>query len=304
MEPNNLKDIDKDPYWGVIDMGERETDYQVGAELKLPKPRNTYHMHRIEYHQPDVSPVSCTLHGALGALSDLSGVKASLEMREKLWKIAGERGATPVGWITARGVDLVREKAVEIIGEEVMSFRLSFLSEELYDALDAGYSAVMSFRGNKAYGVDKADGILHGESFGELNYGHCVRMVATVERDEYEIIIDNYVTTKGEKNRYKVNREQIKKLVKNGVFYENTYIYVFKRDFEKMDQETSVPVWAVKSWEKAIVKGIVKSEDDFNRVFADASVEQMFIKLGGLSKAEGGVSLGRMVVALDRLGIL
>lgn len=295
-----------DPYWGVIATGEKETDYQLaGGELELPTPRNTFHMNEIEYHQPKVSAVSCTVHGAAGALSDLTGFKFTTEQLAFFWKEALLRGADPsIGWYTASAVDLVRNLSKNIIGEEFMSFRVSFKEDDVYTALDMGYSAVCSFRGNKKYNEDKLDGILNALEFGTTTYGHCVRMVGTVERDVYEIVIDNYIETKGAKNRYKVSRENLAKLVANGVFMENAYVFAYKRDFEKMEQETVVPIWAVKSWQKALEKGIVKESDDPFRQFADGYVEKMLIELGGLTQAEGGVSLVRFIVAMDRLGNL
>lgn len=101
----------KDPYWGVLGTGERETDYQLAAgEFELPKPRNTFWMNTNEYHQPEVSTVSCTVHGSLGALSDLAGERFTLEQRKEMWAEALRRGAKEGwGWYTARAVDLGRQ---------------------------------------------------------------------------------------------------------------------------------------------------------------------------------------------------
>lgn len=295
----------KDPYWGVLGTGERETDYQFAAGvLELPKPRNTFWMNQNEYHQPEVSKVSCTVHGSLGALSDLTGYRFTLEQRKEMWAEALKRGAKEGwGWYTARAVDLVREFGKKYIGDDFLSFRVNFKTEDLYDSLDAGYTIVCSFRGNKAYNEDRADGILNGLEFGASSYGHCVRMVPTVEKDEFEIVVDNYINSRPTSNRYKVSRANLKKLVANGVFVENGYVFVYRRDFEKMEQEVVVPVWAVSSIEKAKKLGL---EDWSNpdEVVGNAIAEAVFFKLGGLTQQLGDLTKARQVVALDRLGVL
>lgn len=295
----------KNPYWGVLGTGETENDYQFAAGvLDLPKPRYTFWDKQNEYHQPEVSSVSCTLHGSLGALSDLSGHQFSLEERKAMWEEALKRGAKEGwGWYTARAVDLVREFGSKYIGASFMSFRVSFKTEELYSSLDAGYTVVCSFNGNKTYNEDKADGVLDGLDFGKSSYGHCVRMVASAEPDEYEVVVDNYINSKNKKNRYKVSRDHLKILVDNGVFAESGYIFVCKGDFENMEQESKYPIWAVKSIEKAKKLGVVEW-DNPNEIVGNMTTEAIFRKLGVLNETSGNITKARLVVALDRLGVL
>jgi hypothetical protein len=66
--------------------------------------------HQITYNQKVVSSYSCTLHGALTALSSLTGYEFTEREREKLWKDALKNGARDDwGWITSKAVDLVRK---------------------------------------------------------------------------------------------------------------------------------------------------------------------------------------------------
>ena len=110
--------LDKDPFYGIIEVGESESDWQLlGGVLDLPTPRNTFWRHHIEYHQPEVSLVSCTVHGALGCVSDLTGIAFSLAQRKEMWSEAIKRGAREgFGWSLSGAVDLVREMAEKYTG--------------------------------------------------------------------------------------------------------------------------------------------------------------------------------------------
>jgi hypothetical protein len=121
------------------------------------------------------------------------------------------------------------------------------------------------------------------------------------EKDVYEIIVDNY---KGNKtNTYKVKRENLDDLVKNDVFFPNAYFYVLNED---LTSEPSIPLWGIKSAEKAKDKGIAQvwTKEEQDRKIGDEVMEEMLINLGALTEKRGDVSKLRFVVALDRLGLL
>jgi hypothetical protein len=300
--------LDKNPYWGVLGIDDRETDYQlVAGELKLPKPRMTFWDKQLQYHQPEVSGVSCTIHGAMGAVSDLVGVQFDLVLRKSLWQEALVRGADPaVGWYIARAVDLIRQRAKESGAPELVSFRVDLGSKEFEQVIDLGYSVVAGFRGNSAYGEDKADGVLDGTSFPNTTYGHCIRIVASKNPDSYDIVVDNYFTTRKEKNRYSIPRANFAALLKNGIFFSLGYIFAVKEDWEKHNsgETNSVPVWAVASVAKAQKKmpGIDWSE---SRESMDREgLEAVFKSLKLASSVEGKLPPARVAVILDRAKLL
>ena len=306
--PSEKQEMPQSPFYGVLGIDDRETDYQlVAGQLDLPTPRNVFADNKTQYHQPEVSKVSCTVHGSLGAASDLLGVKFTLEQRKELWTEALRLGAKEgYGWFTARAVDLVRKYALKYFNVELYSFTVKLTDEEAYRALDRGYTLVCSFSGNSTYNQDKDDGKLDLTSFGKFTYGHCVRMVGTEIKDEYELIVDNYITTRKTKNIYKVSRDKLDDLVSNGVFSANAYVYAIKEDFDAYQRGNTfiVPVWAGKSWEKALAKKVIAEGIDPNANFGDAKLEDIFVKCGLLSKNEGSVSYARLAVALDRANLL
>lgn len=289
----------RSPYFGVIGVDPRETDYQLGAEVTIPRARNKFIDKEIQYNQKDVSPVSCTIHGAMGAVSDLTGFVFSLEDRKELWKRALSLGADPsIGWYTSRAVDVVRKFYNEKFPEKPLtSFRTSINSDKYKEMLDFGYTAVISHRGNSKYNSDvNIDGILDGTSFGTTTYGHCLRMASV--GDEFKSVINNYF--KAHKfNIYKVPTDNLSKLISNRVFFKDCYFFV-----DNYEVDGDIPLWAKASWDKAKEKGIVKAGEDFSKIVGTQEAEDHLIKLGIFSKREGNISLVRWVVALDLMGRL
>lgn len=307
-------DIMKDEFYGVIAVGDSETDYQLSGDFKLPKPRHSYYDNRIEYHQPEISGVSCTIHGAIGCASDLLGYTFTKEERKEMWGEALRRGADPkVGWSLKAAVDLVREYTPKYTGVEVMSFVMALNSDEFWYALDMGYTIYCGFRGNKTYNDDKNDGTLDETAFGVSTYGHAVRMIKDSASDMYDIIVDNYANSTTKPNRYKFKKEHLQELLRNNVFFTTGYVFVIKSDFDGMNVYKDLQPWSVKSVEKAVKKGWDKwgapqtevTKDKFWYIIEDlGGLEAVLNKLGGLTKTLGSVSEERLAVALDRLGLL
>lgn len=227
------------PYYGVIDGNPSESDY-LGADITFPTARKS---ETVEYNQKEVSPVSCTIHGSMGAYSDLTGYQFSLEERKALWDKALELGANPnMGWYTGRAVDLIRRDR-----GDVASFTVYLNTPEFREVLEKGYSVVASYRGNKEFGADfKADGILDLTDLETTTYGHCIRIKQS-EKDVYDLVVDNYLGR--EYNIYKVPEENFSQLVLNGIFYPAGYIYVMKEDLE-------IPEWALKGHDFVTKNGI------------------------------------------------
>ena len=219
--------------------------------LNLPEPSNKFT--DITYEQDEVSNCSCTLHGALGALSDLLGTKFSLEDRKALWERALALGAQEgLGWYVDKAVKLIRDFAREK-GHDILYFRVMLGSEEYEDAIKKGYSVVTGFRGNASYNQDISDGVLDGINFTDLTYGHCLRLTEMVVNPINESVVDNYPLSRPKSNIYRVNDLKLKDLRANGVFFNSGYVFANRKDFETIN----VPDYAKTACKKAKEKGII-----------------------------------------------
>lgn len=220
----------EDPqYMGIIAERTQPTDW-LGAEIDIPSaPKGTQSFKKngsIQYDQRLVNGFSCTLHASLGAYSDLTGYKFTLEERKAMWDEAVALGANPnLGWYVDAAVDLVRRYANKNLPVKVSTYRVSLDADDFWLALAMGYSVVTGFRGNAQYNEDKADLILDGLKFFKSTYGHCVRIAYSVG-DSADQIIDNYLGSKT--NIYKVPSDNWEKLVDNGVFFRFGYIFLLK----------------------------------------------------------------------------
>lgn len=294
----------KDPFYGAIaDESSEEDYYFAGEALKLPAPRKTFWDNEIQYHQPHVSPVSCTIFAALGCVSDLIGNVWPLSDQQEAWDRALKGGANPkVGWYVHLAVDVVRKLANERLSEKLLSFKVMLDEQGFWDALDKGYSVQTGFRGNKDYNSDHIDGYLDGTSFGKTTYGHSVRIVKDKDGDVYNVVVDNYIDSKKERNIYRFKRANLDALIKNYVFFRAGYIFVVKDDFEAHNEEQDYPLWAVEAIKWAKENGYAKkwSKEDMEVKWGDAQLEQYLINRGFLTKKVGHVSKLRYIVAEHR----
>lgn len=306
----------REPFYGLTGVGDLETDYQLGGELTLPKPRFTFYDKEIQYHQPDVAKNSCSVHGAMGTVSDLTNYEYSLNERKHIWDEALENGATnEVGWSLRGATDLVRGVWNGRFPEDqLVTFRIRLNSQECLNAIESGYTVYCGYRGNSTYNKDfKEDGVLDSITFGASTYGHAVRMVQDKhDKDSMNAIVDNY-NKSSRPNIYTFKKEHLRDLVANGVFFSSGYLFVSKVDFDTMNVYEKLQPWSVKSVEKAIKKGWDKwdeperivTKDKFWFIIEDlGGLEAVLFKLGGLTKLQGGTSEERLAVALDRLGLL
>lgn len=291
-------------YTGVLGDGWQETDYQLlGGVVDLPIPRKTYQDTKIAHQQGEVGDNSCTVHAAMGCVTDNTGLDWTLSQRKEVWAEAKKRGADPKwGWYINKATDLVRESAKVYLGVDLRTFVFALDSDEAMDALDKGYSLNAGFRGNAAYTADKNDdGILGGTNFKPGTYGHAIRLTPS---GEVEVLaVDNYPKT-AKHNTYKISKENLKKLVANGVFFRMAYVYAYAEDVDLSNLPKNVSVWGIKSWDKAIKKGIESEESNPMEIVGDKEDEEIWVKLGKLNKAEGNITRLRRAVLLDRLGLL
>lgn len=306
---------------GLIAIADKPTDFQLGAELELPTPRMTYWDKQIQTHQPDVHANSCTVHGAFGCVSDLTGYEFTLEQRKEMWNEALARGADPsVGWYMQKAVDLVRQFASRYTGIELMTFRVELLSEDFLKAIEKGYTVNVGYSGNSAYNDDRKDGHLEGTSFGARTYGHAVRMTKSkTEPGKINVVVDNYSKRTSKPNTYTVPAENIRELVLNRCFFSLGYVFVVKADFESMNDPV-IPLWATSSAEKAKKAGIITDWSDplapvvLNEDAQKSRFEHIIAKVGGLraffnqlglaKEAGDSMNISELAVVLDRGGFL
>lgn len=280
-----------------------ERDWRLGGDIILPTPIHSYWKSEIQYDQREVHPYSCTIHGSIGAMSDLTGYEFSLEERKLIWEKAKERGASEQwGWYTRNAVQLMKEMGQEILGEKFDYFFAPLGSHDFFYALEKGYTAVVSIRGNSAYVNDYLDGTLDETEFGEWTWGHCLRI--TESKDDPEsltLIVDNYKDHKSRPNTYKIPKDNLKDLVAGGVFFQNGYIFTSQKDFDAMN-EPDIPLWATEAVAWAVENKIatVWTADEMERRVGDEAMEKMMIRMNLLSQEVGYVSKIRWIVAMHR----
>jgi hypothetical protein len=222
-----------DNYYGIIAEQTDDRDW-LGSDIILPRaPKGTSSFLRngaTQYDQSLVSRVSCTVHGAMGAYSDLTGYKFTLDERKHIWQQALDRGAdSAVGWYINSAVDLVRQWVNTYQPIKVNSYRVDVGSPVFNMAMRLGYSPVMGYRGNILYNTDRDDGILDSTEFINTTYGHCLRgCYFTGHITGYECkmsqIVDNYPYRNT--NLYFLPMTNWEKLVENKIFFKHAYIYL------------------------------------------------------------------------------
>lgn len=217
-------------YYGVIAEKIDERDY-LASDVEIPRaPRGTNSFvlnGATQYNQKDVSPVSCTVHGAIGAYSDLTGYKFQLEERQEIWQEALNRGANPdKGWYILDAVALVREWVNENCDDKVDYYRTIVGTGEYGEIMRKGYSPIVGYSGNKLYNADRDDdGILNNIDFSTATYGHCIRTNYSIG-DEFDRLVDNYPYRNT--NLYLVPTSNWNDLMANNVFFKSAYIYLLK----------------------------------------------------------------------------
>ena len=300
-----LKDLFKlDGYYGVATDDYSESDFELaGGQLTLPTAGASFFKTMITYQQTEVSGVSCTVHGSIGAVSDLTGYKFTLDERKKLWADALANGADPgIGWSISKAVDLVRKYWVaRHPEEELMTFRVLMASDDFFTALDKGYSMVCGFNGNAAYNSDRNDGVLDNLTFGRTTYGHCIRIVKDPADNVYTMVVDNYPQYT-HPNTYRISKDHLVKLWQNGVFMQGSYVFVSKKAFDNMNDAPAIPLWAAGAVDRAKKAGVIDDKTDLTQQIGSADLENILFKAKIFTAKEGKISLLRLLVALDRLG--
>ncbi len=290
-------------YFGV--KGYEETpEHLLGAIIPvLPAPRHTFAELKIQYNQPDVSPVSCTEHGNIGCLSDLSGYVYPLPVKQALWQLMEAHGAGPDGyWVNKASDDSKQDWNTRNPNDTVINPPVALASDDFIRVLNQGYSVAIAYYGNGTYNQDfMKDGVLDLTVFGVATYGHCVRLTKG-DGATFNLIVDNYNTSAGYRNTYNIPMGHLPILVTNKVFSPTGYFYVFQNDLAAMAQ--TIPDWGTVAWAKGLKLGIVKTTDDCNRLLSAADIENLLFVTKVFNQKFGNISLLRMLVLLDRFNEL
>ncbi|MDJ1180201.1 S-layer homology domain-containing protein [Roseofilum sp. BLCC_M91] len=206
-------------------------DWRLGNVLEdVPVAPSNFWDRQIQYNQLDLHPMSCTLFAAAGAISDLTGYRFSLADFGQLIQEARRYGFSDTeGWYINQAVDLLR-RWWNNRRETIVSYRVDMIGSQLGSVLGKGYSVVTGYRGSAQYNADfNADGFLDQTSFGDLTYGHAVRMTQDRQNPSYaRVMIDNYYGVQ-RFNNYRVRVGDISRLVENGVFYYSGYMFATEK---------------------------------------------------------------------------
>lgn len=286
-------------YFGVIKEVTSDTDFQLGGALNLPTPKGTFESSgQIQYNQTEVSSNSCTLHGALGAVSDLTGYRFTLAERQALWEQAKMLGASDIdGWYINKAVDLVRQYwNKQNPDDQLTSFVVQVGSPQWNAVIQKEYSCVFGYSGNALYNTEKAKLDITDTSFGTLDYSHCIR-----QKDKDQLTfnkdIDNY--TPAADNIYEVPKNNLQELVINGIYFNNAYVFCFTNDYNNTQIMSNVSPWATVSVQRALAKGLPINAPQ--EQMTNAELEADLVKLGIFTSMTGNMSRERWEVALDRM---
>ncbi len=239
---------------------ENNTDYEIVGDTtdildKIPLARNRFN--GIQYNQLDVSPVSCTVHGAATALSALTGITFTTEQRKAIWEQMKADGTGREAW--GGYVESAVKKWADwwntsFPDNQVEYARVIMGSTQMYTLLSKGYVIDMSYRWTNGYNEDwiydsivnqQWDNDQEKEEYGALSDGgHCL---ALMESDIYKIKtynilnIDNYISSPSriKNNIYAIDKNVIPRLVDNNrrIWNQYGYVFYFKQDFEDANIE-------------------------------------------------------------------
>lgn len=291
-------------FFGSLGDNSTEQQWQIGAAIETyPKARHTFADNKIQYNQLEVNEFSCTLHGAFGSLSDLSGFTFTLAERMEMLQQAIKLGFNPVsGWWVNLAVDLIRHYWNAMTPNDlVSSFSVQLGTADMDTVLGLGYSIVVSFNGNGTYNSDYfKDGVLDATSFGKATYGHCVRITLSTDPNNYLLVVDNYIGHTPY-NTYEIPKKDMAALLANGVFSPNGYIFVFQNDLALTD----LPPYQTSAVQSAIAKGVLLDVSDaLMPRTVDSFIEASLFKLGVITVMGQPWTKGRWCVVLQRFKLL
>jgi hypothetical protein len=212
---------------GVISEIYGDKDYELaGADSiqKLPIAPNRFN--GIQYHQPDISDMSCTMHGCLTAFSSLTGYKFSDNQRLEIWELCKKQGASDkYGFYLNKAVDIVRDYVNKLEFSKFVTFRVAIGFDEYYEVMKKGYMVVTGYNGNSKWNEDKKDGVLENTEFGASTYSHIIASYDNSPQTKNEVtFVDSYVKT-SPKNIYKI--PDIIPLYQNNTIFKYGYVFAY-----------------------------------------------------------------------------
>lgn len=145
------------PYFGAIQAYD-DRDYVGG--VCVPRASRTFWDSKITYDQRDIHPMSCTIHAAMGAMSDLTGHKFDIEERNEVLERAIKGGLDYNGWWVNKAVHLVHEYSKELGIYNGKYKRVAVGSTQFFNAMRSGYSMITGFGGDSRLMADMSDGLL------------------------------------------------------------------------------------------------------------------------------------------------
>lgn len=298
---NEQEVIPTSEYRGARERTDERDWTLAGGLIKLPTPPHSFAENQIQYSQREVSPVSCTLHSMIGAISDFTGYKFSVAQRKAIWAAQIEDGASE-DW--GDYLDHAVQTARSVINSwgilpELVYFRVVNCGADFWRALELGYSVATGYRGNANFDSDfLADGVLDGTKFGSPSYGHAIRITLDPDDpDTLNLVVDNYPERKY--NIYKVKRATFEKLWANGVFFNSGYFFATREAF--IDPLRKVSDWAREAVEAAVAAKIATQWDDPQAPITSSELEHILHNLGILTAIEGYLSKERAIVALKKM---
>ena len=215
---------------GVISEIYNDSDYELSGALSvqnLPNAPHKFTDFMIQYHQPDISEMSCTVHGCLTAFSALTGYKFTDEQRREIWELCKNDGASDVyGYYLNKAVDIVRNYVNKLNIGTFVTFRIPLGFDEYYGVIKKGYMVVSGYNGNTKWNQDKNDnGVIDYIDFGTSTYSHIIAHYDPSPDTKNEInFADNYKKT-SPFNVYKI--PNIIPLYQNNTLFKYGYVFAY-----------------------------------------------------------------------------
>lgn len=218
--PNKLK-----KYFGGAEdwVGEDDELFWSPEEIEqnLLPPLYKFWQSKKMYNQLDTGKMDCTLYASITAYSNMLNVDVSLEDRKEIKRLALLQGHSETeGWYLHKAVKLVSEYLWE-----VKYYTEKTWSKWFYAVLKKWHTIITWYRWNAEYNKDiDDDGVVGSTSVTNPTYWHaiCVTYIPTIEN---VCVVDNYKWVK-KYNVYKL--KDFDALVKNGVFFQNSFYFTAK----------------------------------------------------------------------------
>lgn len=215
-------------------------DWVYNGYKRIDPPEKNYGNTRIAYYQPEISTVSCSLHGAMTVVSNSTGIMFTLKERMEILELAKERGFIEGwGWYMNKAVKCVVDYCNSYFKMNLIYIRVPWTQYE--ELTRKGFGIVTGYNYKLGMGVDRSeDGILGNTSkeYGKTFYGHLFSLWNFRKRkDQHKEVkskiggrnfglVDNYYP------KHKHNEtfiDNLQELVEEGVMFPNGYLIVEKK---------------------------------------------------------------------------